>query len=51
MDNKKEESIRPETIKAIEVLLSLFTPEQKEILDIKNGDIRVTLVEQLVARW
>lgn len=50
-NENKNPSIREETIKAIDVLLGLFTPEQKEILDVKNGDIRVTLVEQFVARW
>lgn len=46
----KVPSIRIETVKAIDIILSLFTNEQKEILAIKNGDIKITLVEQFLAR-
>lgn len=47
----KTSSIRIETVKAVEIILSLFTNEQKEVLAIKNGDIKITLVEQFLARW
>lgn len=46
----KDSYIRTETQVAINALLELFTQAQKEILAIKNGDIRIELVEQLVAR-
>lgn len=47
----KASGLRTATLKAIGILLKLFTPEQIEDLAIKNGDVKVTLVEQLVARW
>lgn len=47
----KQSYIRKETQVAINVLMELFTADQKEILAIKNGDIRVELIEQLIARW
>lgn len=50
MINPKDSYIRTETQAAISALLELFTPEQKEILAVKNGDIRIELIEQLVAR-
>lgn len=44
-------SIDNRTIKAIGILLKLFTQEQRELLTISVGEENISLAEQLMARW
>lgn len=50
MEWKRQTKIRPETIKAADIIVSLITDEERALLDINLNGVRITLIEQLCAR-
>lgn len=39
------------TVKAADIIVSLLTDEEKALLDIELNGKRITVIEQLCARW
>lgn len=42
--------IRPETIKAADIIVNLLTPEERELLDINLNGRKIPLIQQLCSR-
>lgn len=51
MEWKSKNLIRSETVKAADIIVSLLSEEEKELLDITLNNQRITVIEQLCARW
>lgn len=48
---KPQALIKPETVKAADVIVNLLTPDERELLDINLNNQKITVIEQLCARW
>lgn len=50
MEWKSRNVIRTETVKAADIIVSLLSEEEKNLLDIVLNEQRITVIEQLCAR-